>query len=357
LGLSAGFSCPTVTVKQEPKDISELHPAHVSIAMAVGDSITAAFTARSDLLEARDISWSIGKGSADHMTLPWLMEQYSPKVEGQSTKALLPKDIAHLPAGDYHPTTDNMNVAESEGSANRGSLDEQWAYLQSNFQNYDNFDSRWKVLTVWMVANDVSGECEYNFEDTQHGAVWESKLEKFLENATSTLTNTYINLVSMLDLSNIARIQRSKIGCKIEHELIIQEAGCIDRGNATQLAQLDRNVHWMNSRQHQFASEWREKLQQQGRTDLAIVSQGFLEGLGAQFDWQFLSKLDCFHPSASAHQALAVGLWNSMLCTDDRANRCGDAVNLDIKPVCPTASSVFYTGPDVVPLPLSELVV
>ena len=30
-----------------------------------------------------------------------------------------------------------------------------------------------------------------------------------------------------------------------------------------------------------------------------------------------------FHPSARAHQALAVGLWDSMLCTDDRVNRCG----------------------------------
>merc|ERR1712070_409247 len=170
---------------------------------------------------------------------------------------------------------------------------------------------------------------------------------EFLTNVTERLSNVYVNLVSMLDLSHIHRIQQSKGGCKIEHELILQECGCIDRGNETELAQLDSNVQWMNARFHQFSADWQAKLQAQGRKDIAIVTQSSFEGLGPELDNSFLSKLDCFHPSAKAHQDLAIGLWNSMLCVDDREHKCGWGI--DSLATCPTRTSYFYTGPDVSP--------
>lgn len=357
IGNAAGgslFNCPKLPEIPPPKDITELHPSHVSIVMAVGDSITAAFTARSTLAEARDISWSIGQGKADQLTLPWLISQYSPKVEGQSTKAVLPNDVFHLPHGDYHPKTDNLNVAESSGAANRGSYDEQWAYLTEATKKYKDFDTRWKVLTNFMFANDVCGMCSKNASQDHHYKHWVEKTDEFLTNVTSTYKNIYVNLVSMLDLSNIHRIQKSKAYCSIEHRTILQECGCIDRGNATELAMLDNNIHNFNRRLHQFAADWRVKLQQMNRTDIAIVTQIANEGIGKKLDASFLSRLDCFHPAARGHQALGVGLWNSMLCTGDRKNRCGSVFRPDLPPVCPTEKSVFYTGPDVIPNPPQE---
>ncbi len=84
---------------------------------------------------------------------------------------------------------------------------------------------------------------------------------------------------------------------------------------------------------------------------MAVVVQGYQEGIGSQLDISFLSKLDCFHPSAEAHEELAVGLWDSMLCTADRATRCGIHFSSDLPVTCPTVNSVFYTGPDVIPGP------
>jgi phospholipase B1 len=323
--------------------------------MAVGDSITAAFSATSSVTEDRQLSWSIGEGSADQITLPWLLKQYSPKVEGQSHRAWIPKNIAHLPTGDYHGYEhDGLNVAESSGSAGRGSVDEQWRFLQENKHNVEDFDSRWKVLTYWMFANDVCGMCGGPAENQTDYHVWEQKTDEFLTNVSNSFTNTYVNLVSMIDLSNIHRIQQSKLGCKIEHGLVLEECGCIDRGTDEELAMLDRNVHYMNSRMHKFAADWRAKLAAQGRTDLAIVSQAGFEGIGPTLDSSFLSKLDCFHPSAQAHQSLAIGLWNSMLCTDDRVNRCGIVFTPDMPALCPNETTYFYTGPDVVPNPPLE---
>lgn len=350
------FDCPHLESRPAPKDVSALHPSHVSLVLAFGDSLTAAFSARSNLYEARDISYAAGTGSADQLTLPWLLEQYSAKLDGQSTKAVLPKGITHLPDGDYHPKTDGLNFAESEGAAHRGSVDQQWGYLLEQKGKYEDFDSRWKVFTYFMYANDIVGLCDGPAVEANDYKMWEQKTEEFLENVTSTMSNVYVNVLAMLDLSHIHRVQQSKTGCKILHDLIIQEGGCTDRGTEEQLAQLDENVHFVNSRVHQFAADWTAKLQAQGRRDIAVVAQGFLEGYGAAMDSRFLSKLDCFHPSAEAHEDLAVGLWNSMLCTDDRAGQCGQPFARGMPVACPTENSVFYTGLDASPVATAVVV-
>jgi hypothetical protein len=322
--------------------------------MAMGDSISAGFAARGDLNEARDIAWSIGKGSAHAITLPWLLEQYSQLVEGQSTKAVSPVDLQKMPAGDYHPSTDRMNVAESGGAVTRGSMDEQWHYLQDNFKNYADFESRWKVLTVWMTANDVCSQCSDDVENTEMYSSWTAGYDKLLSNITDRLKNIYVNLVSTLDLSNVARIQKDNPQLCTAISRLFQECWCVNNGDAKQLTQLDRNIHVMNKRLHQFASDWQVKLQ--GRTDLAVVVQPFMEGIGTNLDSQFFSKLDCFHPNAAAHQDLAIGLWNSMLCTGDRKTQCGVAFKPNQTATCPTKDSVFYTGPDAVPKPLAHTI-
>lgn len=242
-----------------------------------------------------------------------------------------------------------MNVAESEGSIGRGSMQEQWAYLLERFTEYKNFDKRWKVLTLWMTANDVCGECDGPLTDKflDH---WGNVTQQLLMNVSTTLTNVYVNLVSTLDLSNVARLQRAHPECKVIHE-VINECGCIDKGNATQLEQLDANVHAMNMRLHVIAQSWYTKLQADARTDMAVVVQSFQEGIGSSLDISFLNRLDCFHPSAEAHELLAIGLWDSMLCVDDRKNRCGVHFSKDLPITCPSKSSVFYTGPDIVPGP------
>ena len=346
------FICPTVSIPPEPSDVKKLHPGHVKYVMAMGDSITAAFAARSTLFEGRDISWSIGAGSAEQLTLPYLISQYSTSVSGQSVKAVLPKDITNLPDGDYHPDTDHLNVAESSGAVHRGSMVQQWGYLSkavADESQYPKFNASWKVLTIWMMANDVCGagsECDrvIGANDTFTKSFVDG-YEQLLHNVSSTMQNVYVSLVTTLDLSHIHRLQQeSGIFCKVEHRFILRECGCIDRGNATQLAHLDANVHVLNSALHGVAARWQAKLAAQGRRDMAVVVQPYQEGLGAQLNPSFLNHLDCFHPSASAHQYLATGLWNMMLCKSDRAGKCGHSLDPNnVTLTCPTAESTFYS--------------
>lgn len=180
-----------------------------------------------------------------------------------------------------------MNCAQSEGAVGRNSLVEQWVLLQKNWPKYKDFGSRWKVLTLWMTANDVCGECDGPAPNLD---AWGNITDQFLTNVSSSLKNVYVNLVSTLDLSNVARLQRSHPKCNIEHK-VIDECGCIDRGNATQLQWLDINVHAFNARLHALAAEWHTKLQTQGRTDMAVVVQPYQEGIGRTLDISFLNGL------------------------------------------------------------------
>ena len=352
-GAQGRFNCPTIVSPPLATNVTALHPAHVDFVAAMGDSITAAFAVRSSLYEGRDISWSAGVGSADHLTLPYLLQQFNKRVavQGASTTEVLPVDIAHMPHNDYHPKTDFLNVAESSGAVHRGSMEEQWAFLNASAQQYDAaaFKAGWKVLTVWMTANDVCGECDAPLAHTAYLQEWTARTNAMLLNVSQTFERVYVNLISTLDLSNIARIQKTKAGCAIEHR-ILNECGCIDRGNATQLAMLDTNVAAMNAKLHGLAQRWRAKLLREDRWDMAVVVQPFQERLGASLDWHWLNTLDCFHPSELGHETLAIGLWNSMLCdAEGRKTRCGATLNASMAPHCPTPESVFYTGPDVVP--------
>jgi hypothetical protein len=49
-------------------------------------------------------------------------------------------------------------------------------------------------------------------------ANWVNKTDQMLQNVSSTMSNVYVNLISTLDLSNIARIQRSNLKCTVEHK-------------------------------------------------------------------------------------------------------------------------------------------
>lgn len=351
--LHGRFDCNTsYPTPPPPANISELHPAHVDYVVAFGDSITAAFAARSTLLEARDLSWSGGVGAVDQLTLAQLLSFYRPdgeKVLGTSSKAVLPRNVTNLPHGDFHKETDGLNVAESQGAVHRNSMVEQWNLFQGQLWRFGpKFDSGWKVVTIWMTANDVCGQCDGPV-DSKFLDSWVAGHDALINNITSTMKNVLINLVSTLDLSNIARIQRSSVFCSLEHRVILQECGCIDRGNETQLKQLDENVHTFNNRLHNLTRVWNARLVANGRTDVRVVQQSFMEEIGSVLDKSFLNDLDCFHPSAEAHETLAIGLWNSMLCTEGRSHRCGKIFTKDIKPVCPGPLDTFYTGPDVIP--------
>merc|ERR1712086_173702 len=225
------FDCDIYEAPPKPTDVKKLNPAHVELTMAMGDSITAAFAARAGIQEDRDLSWSAGEGSKDQITFPWLISEYNRDVEGMSVKRTIPFGLEHLPHGDYHSKTDHLNFAESSGAVHLNSLDEQYALMQTAKEQYPDFDESWKVLTVWMTANDFCGECHNDLNGTDYLKNWVSKTDELLTNLTATTKNIYVNLISTLNLSDVHRLQQTTLYCKELHAKVLDECGCLDRAN------------------------------------------------------------------------------------------------------------------------------
>lgn len=72
----------------------------------------------------------------------------------------------------------------------------------------------------------------------------------------------------------------------------------------------------------------------------AVVQPFFSEAKADSFSIDFLSMLDCFHPSLIAHQHLAKALWNNMLTP---AAKKKDYFDWKEDFVCPTNTTLLYT--------------
>ena len=148
--------------------------------------------------------------------------------------------------------------------------------------------------------------------------------------------------VSLLDLSHVARLQREHLGCRLLHD-VLDECGCVHpQATKAQLATLDGNVRTLNGVLADLSATWTARLRHEGRDDIAVVFQPFLNASGTNMDIGFLSKLDCFHPSTEGHRSFAIGLWNSML-GEGSGGSAWPPKNLTA--ACPTRESVFYTPP------------
>ena len=92
------FPCQLFHEHSNPGSVHRLKPSDIGYVMSMGDSITAAFGAKSSSLldifvEFRGVSWSIGGDDSlkDVVTLPNIIREYYPNIEGFSVKTTPPK--------------------------------------------------------------------------------------------------------------------------------------------------------------------------------------------------------------------------------------------------------------------------
>ena len=142
--------------------------------MALGDSITAAFGAngrKGGLHEDRGTSWSIG-GDANTTTLPNFIKQYNPAVTGYS----IGRREASLCWGpvcrEVHRKRHDVLNAALSGSMVRNVWFDEMDYLEQEMLELGiDVENAWKVLTLFIGANDVCVAChmEKRFDPEEFG--------------------------------------------------------------------------------------------------------------------------------------------------------------------------------------------
>jgi len=263
---ASDFPCPRITATLSPANATQVHPSRISVVMAMGDSMTAGFAARSILnvrpsesapLEFRSLSFSGGKGGESSWTLPYFLRHYNSSLEGFSSE------------------------------------------LVSRF---------------------------------------EAHLRSALDRILHSFSKIIVQLVSIFSLGSVKRARASHSWCDLRPKLLV-ECNCLDRSvsgedyiSDKQLDRLDDTVAAFNSRLHIVAQDF--NLQ---RPDFTVI-EAVAGQNQATPDVSYLSKLDCFHPSAKAHATLARTLWNNLFET----HRVPLAFNHSVPVFCPNAQSVIY---------------
>eukprot|EP00163_Fabomonas_tropica_P020303 TRINITY_DN357_c0_g2_i1.p1 TRINITY_DN357_c0_g2~~TRINITY_DN357_c0_g2_i1.p1 ORF type:complete len:414 (-),score=134.69 TRINITY_DN357_c0_g2_i1:130-1371(-) len=296
------FECPVFKPHPYPDNIKDLHPYDVKVAMAMGDSITAAYLAERGLwplqpiLEYRGESWSIG-GDKDRNTVGNFLKRFDPGLYGESTGS--------HPMSPPDPATDHLNAAI--GGSKAENMTSQAIYIVDQLKAAQDAGSidiakDWKLLTIMIGPNDGCIACQKNPRNLP--PAYESNLRAALE-ILRQIPRLFINLVAPLDPIQLYEVSKDNAYCANLHKLECPCSATSDKAQrdyASQVMKEDQQIVF------KLADEYAAK----GFTDWAVVAQPFLTESVIP-DLSYVSPLDCFHPNGKSHVDLAVGLWNNMI--------------------------------------------
>lgn len=119
----------------------------------------------------------------------------------------------------------------------------------------------------------------------------------------------FVNVLTLFNISGVWDAAQTTLKCKEEVPLL-HECSCLYT-NATLRTQMDELAVAYNQATFKVAAEF----QALNDPQFTVVAQPGVDGLniGKLPDPEnYLSDVDCFHPSLCAHQSFALALWNNM---------------------------------------------
>jgi len=333
-------NCPALPPRNATcKTILDLHLQDIKVMMAMGDSITSGFGIMGSWNESRGYSFSIG-GETGAITLPNLFKYFNPSLVGYSLGAS-DAEVCHgpsCPGIHFFPKIDANNAAKS-GSSIFDMVTSQVNYLIREVNKKPDMDvaEDWKVLTIMIGANDLCASCTYNLTYLTADE-YESNLMGTLERVRTSLPRTFVNIVLGFNISQAYDLSLRTDRCKnISRPLFVQCDCLFDPKNGAVRELVDSRITQFNQRASKVAAYYQHK----AYDDFAVVVQPFATNTHiADLPSSFLARLDCFHPSKQAHEAMAIALWNSMLTP---AAHKQTSLNIADTPICPTEATLLYT--------------
>eukprot|EP01113_Clastostelium_recurvatum_P044957 TRINITY_DN764_c0_g1_i2.p1 TRINITY_DN764_c0_g1~~TRINITY_DN764_c0_g1_i2.p1 ORF type:complete len:389 (-),score=66.10 TRINITY_DN764_c0_g1_i2:70-1236(-) len=333
------FSCPPLP-PHTPKNVSDLKPGDIKVVMALGDSITAGYAmdglSSFAVMEGRGRSWCIG-ADQNATTVYNFLKYYNPNLFGGSLGT-------HIATQNwlYIPEEDVLNAAQS--GAKTGDLPQhEMGYLLTQLKNNKqiNMASDWKMMTIFIGANDLCSTCPPNGTLTATTAdQFEAQMRSTLEIIRTNIPRVFVSLGEIFNISQVYTLGQTSLYCAEVHKKAYKECSCLFKpGPQSDAARLAMDIlgQQYNQRLRNIAADYAAKQY----TEFAVVIQPQGRDTSVEkFPLSYLSSLDCFHPSVLGHQMFAVSLWNNLI-TPAAQKVTSILPGAQIK--CPTADSYLYT--------------
>jgi len=335
------FECPPLVPSPSvPENVHQLRFADVRVSMALGDSMTAAFAAKSHfvldgLREYRGLAYCTG-GDEGEYTIPNFLEHTTGRrLPGVSVGESIPFDAIewnkHI-IRPHNPPKDHLDAAQSQAKV-QDVLRDQVDYLvqQLNATEGIDFNNDWKMLTILIGANNAGGSCRNT--SYSHPDYYEDQLRQVLDKVHADIPRVWVNLLTMFNVSQLwDRVWSKDVYCRDFHEVFKTEFGCVNTGEAGRKI-LDETLMEYNVRMRSIAQDWATK----NLTEFHVQVQPALEDM-VVLDRMFVSELDCLHPSNYAHAAWAIALWNNLQQAPGSKTK---TLDWDMKIMCPTNDTLI----------------
>ncbi|CAF0801092.1 unnamed protein product [Didymodactylos carnosus] len=311
-GAKTNFPCNISLSNITATTVHQLRPSDVKCIGAMGDSLTAALGAHAIavsglLIENRGLSWSVG---GDHtiekvLTLPNIIKNYNPNLEGYSTK------FSIIVGKGQNSSNNGFNVAKSGDRSEHMPYQAQLLIERMRTDQKCNFESDWKVVTFFIGGNDLCEFCK-NITHDHSPEQYMDYVRETLDILHSTMTRTFVNLVLVLDVRGVKELNSGGFVCQTLHK---KTCPCAAFPTPEQAKILDDYIPRYHDVLTALVNSGRYE-----RDDFTVVIQPFLSDTklprldkpGHPIDFSYFAP-DCFHFSGKGHSVAALSLWNNML--------------------------------------------
>jgi phospholipase B1 len=307
------FPCQIPATRSEdvPVSVHNLTPKDIQCVGAIGDSLTAALGAHAAtpiglFTENRGVSWSVGGDYTydDVLTLPNILRQYNPNIKGFSVK----NSIIFL--GGQNSSNNFLNTAESGDEAHH-MPDQSHIFLQERIvkKGYCDLNNDWKIITLFVGGNDLCVFCN-NDLNAYNPTSYANNIEQTLDYLHQNVPRAFVNLVLVLDVRNVEKLNAGGLVCQLLHQ---KTCPCAAFPQGNDSAVLDEWLPQYHSKLVDLVNSGKYDT----KDDFTVVIQPFFAHTGipivnGEIDYGYFAP-DCFHMSGKGHAQAALSLWNNML--------------------------------------------
>ncbi|KAI8055011.1 GDSL-like Lipase/Acylhydrolase-domain-containing protein [Syncephalis plumigaleata] len=338
--------CPKLAPRvKAAAHVRDLRYDDIKVVMALGDSITAGFSAKPKsfldvkrIFEFRGVSYAIG-GDPGAVTLPNGFRRYQPDLIGASVGDHL-VEVCYgpiCPPFQYQPEQDRLNAAQSGAMAQNLKKEVYYLLDQLHANQNVNMKNDWKFLNLQVGSNDLCLACTPFAKDRGplSADAYESYIREALQTIRTNIPRVFVNLLGNFKVSEIYAHGQKRDHCKIVQSLPGFNIACAcalvpgPLGDKLR-AEMDDMMDQYNERLRRIYEDY-ERI----KDPQFAVSLQLFETKLTTFPVDTFSNFDCFHPTEKTHAYIAKFAWNGLSQRlSDRPGTASYNPNMTIR--CPT---------------------